>query len=88
MFQAFQSIRELHAARKQFPEFCIPMVIVPASISNNIPGTQLSIGSDTALNAIVQVCSTSGLSKSSSEDEFLLIFGPKVDLKSHKPRTF
>ncbi|XP_063715352.1 ATP-dependent 6-phosphofructokinase, muscle type-like [Symsagittifera roscoffensis] len=55
-FEAFQSIRELHAARKQFPEFCIPMVIVPASISNNIPGTQLSIGSDTALNAIVQCC--------------------------------
>ena len=55
-WQAFQSIRELHLARTSFPEFCIPMVVLPASISNNIPGTQLSIGSDTALNAIVQVC--------------------------------
>ncbi|XP_075266266.1 ATP-dependent 6-phosphofructokinase, muscle type-like isoform X2 [Convolutriloba macropyga] len=55
-FEAFQSIRELHLARTSFPEFCIPMVVLPASISNNIPGTQLSIGSDTALNAIVQCC--------------------------------
>lgn len=29
--------------------------MLPATISNNVPGTDLSIGADTALNAIVEV---------------------------------
>jgi len=31
------------------------MVMVPATVSNNVPGTDLSIGADTALNAITTV---------------------------------
>lgn len=31
------------------------MVMIPATVSNNIPGSDLSIGSDTALNAITDV---------------------------------
>lgn len=31
------------------------MVMVPATVSNNIPGSDLSIGADTALNAITDV---------------------------------
>ena len=31
------------------------MVIIPATISNNVPGTDLSLGADTALNVIVEV---------------------------------
>lgn len=31
------------------------MCMLPATISNNVPGTDLSIGADTALNAIVEV---------------------------------
>ena len=42
-------------AREDYREFCIPMICIPASISNNIPGSELSIGCDTALNAIVKV---------------------------------
>ena len=42
--------------REVFPEFCIPMVILPATISNNVPGTDFSIGSDTALNEITEIC--------------------------------
>jgi 6-phosphofructokinase 1 len=34
------------------PEFAIPMVCLPASINNDLPGSEVSIGSDTALNAI------------------------------------
>ncbi|KTF73390.1 hypothetical protein cypCar_00045483 [Cyprinus carpio] len=30
--------------------------MLPATISNNVPGTDLSIGADTALNAIVETC--------------------------------
>ena len=33
------------------------MVIIPATISNNVPGTDLSLGADTALNVITEVSS-------------------------------
>jgi 6-phosphofructokinase 1 len=39
--------------RDNFPAFNIPMVCVPATIDNNLPGSDLSVGCDTALNAIV-----------------------------------
>uniref|UniRef100_A0AAV2L8H0 ATP-dependent 6-phosphofructokinase n=1 Tax=Knipowitschia caucasica TaxID=637954 RepID=A0AAV2L8H0_KNICA len=53
---ALESLLQLYDARGQFEEFCIPMCILPATISNNVPGTDLSIGADTALNAIVETC--------------------------------
>jgi len=31
------------------------MVILPATISNNVPGTDFSLGSDTSLNEIADV---------------------------------
>lgn len=46
---------ELSSARDKHSEFCVPMVMVPATVSNNVPGSDLSIGSDTALNAITDV---------------------------------
>ena len=39
--------------RANFPAFNIPIVCLPASISNNLPGSEFSIGADTALNNIV-----------------------------------
>lgn len=42
-------------ARKQYPELCIPVVVIPATVSNNVPGTDFSLGCDTALNAIADV---------------------------------
>ncbi|XP_073533747.1 ATP-dependent 6-phosphofructokinase, platelet type isoform X5 [Phyllobates terribilis] len=53
---AFESMQQLAEARGTYEEFCIPMCIVPATISNNVPGTDLSIGADTALNAIMETC--------------------------------
>uniref|UniRef100_A0A665VIC1 ATP-dependent 6-phosphofructokinase n=1 Tax=Echeneis naucrates TaxID=173247 RepID=A0A665VIC1_ECHNA len=47
---------ELYEARGTYEELCIPMCMLPATISNNVPGTDLSIGADTALNAIVETC--------------------------------
>lgn len=43
---------ELHERRELFPEFCIPMICLPASINNDLPGTEVTIGADTALNTI------------------------------------
>ncbi|XP_034078495.1 ATP-dependent 6-phosphofructokinase, platelet type isoform X7 [Gymnodraco acuticeps] len=55
-FEAFESLLQLYEARTTYEEFCIPMCMLPATISNNVPGTDLSIGADTALNAIVETC--------------------------------
>ncbi|XP_037612674.1 ATP-dependent 6-phosphofructokinase, platelet type isoform X1 [Sebastes umbrosus] len=55
-FEAFESLLQLYDARATYEEFCIPMCMLPATISNNVPGTDLSIGADTALNAIVETC--------------------------------
>ncbi|KAL7373560.1 hypothetical protein ABVT39_009617 [Epinephelus coioides] len=55
-FEAFESLLQLYEARAAYEEFCIPMCMLPATISNNVPGTDLSIGADTALNAIVETC--------------------------------
>ncbi|XP_042256034.1 ATP-dependent 6-phosphofructokinase, platelet type isoform X4 [Thunnus albacares] len=55
-FEAYECLLQLFEARATYEEFCIPMCMLPATISNNVPGTDLSIGADTALNAIVETC--------------------------------
>ncbi|MCL4295086.1 MAG: 6-phosphofructokinase [Anaerolineae bacterium] len=50
----YQSAHELFSRRPNFPAFNIPIVCLPASIDNDLPGSELSIGADTALNNIVQ----------------------------------
>lgn len=54
-FEAYHSLVQLYEARGKYPEFCIPMVVIPATISNNVPGSDFSLGCDTALNEIVEV---------------------------------
>jgi len=49
----YQAAHVLHSQRRQYPEFDIPIVCLPATINNDLPATELSIGSDTALNSIV-----------------------------------
>ncbi|KAF4550962.1 ATP-dependent 6-phosphofructokinase [Elsinoe fawcettii] len=55
-FEAFTAVSELRKARPQYPAFRIPMVVLPATVSNNVPGTEYSIGSDTCLNALIDYC--------------------------------
>ena len=55
-FEAFHAVLQLHEAREKYKEFRIPMVVLPATISNNVPGTDFSIGADTALNEITEIC--------------------------------
>ncbi|XP_067107359.1 ATP-dependent 6-phosphofructokinase, platelet type isoform X1 [Osmerus mordax] len=55
-FEALECLLQLYEARGSYEEYCIPMCMLPATISNNVPGTDLSIGADTALNAIVETC--------------------------------
>ncbi len=51
----YQSMLRLYQERANFPAFNIPLICVPATINNNLPGSELSIGADTALNSIVEV---------------------------------
>ncbi len=48
----YETAYNLLKARPNFPAFGIPMVCLPATINNNLPGSELSIGADTALNNI------------------------------------
>ena len=52
-WSGYSAIAKLHAERERFPAFNLPIICLPASINNNLPGSELSIGSDSALNNIV-----------------------------------
>ena len=54
-WQAYQTAYQMYAQRETFPAFNMPIICLPASINNNLPGSELSIGADTALNSIVEV---------------------------------
>uniref|UniRef100_A0A8C2QAD5 ATP-dependent 6-phosphofructokinase n=1 Tax=Cyprinus carpio TaxID=7962 RepID=A0A8C2QAD5_CYPCA len=55
-FEAFVGGLELVTAREKYEELCIPLVVIPATVSNNVPGSDFSIGADTALNTITTTC--------------------------------
>ncbi|MCC5947531.1 MAG: 6-phosphofructokinase [Nitriliruptoraceae bacterium] len=52
-FDGYVAANVLHAARHEHPAFDIPIVCLPLTISNDLPGTELTVGADTALNSIV-----------------------------------
>ena len=53
-WNAYESTYKLISERGNYPAFNIPMICLPATINNNLPGTDFSIGADTALNNIVE----------------------------------
>ncbi|ETS84308.1 hypothetical protein PFICI_02333 [Pestalotiopsis fici W106-1] len=55
-FEAFHAISQLRKARAKYPELRIPFTLLPATISNNVPGSEYSLGSDTCLNELVEFC--------------------------------
>lgn len=52
-YNAYLAAHELVTESPRYPAFRIPIICVPASIDNNLPGTELSIGADTAVNNAV-----------------------------------
>ena len=72
-FEAFSAQLTLTEARLVYPALCIPMVHIPATISNNIPATDFSIGSDTALNVIVRSCDSIRLSANASRKRVFVV---------------
>uniref|UniRef100_A0A667YPI8 ATP-dependent 6-phosphofructokinase n=1 Tax=Myripristis murdjan TaxID=586833 RepID=A0A667YPI8_9TELE len=55
-FEGYEGVLQLYEARNRYDELCIPMCVIPATISNNVPGTYFSLGADTAVNAAMESC--------------------------------
>ncbi|XP_063159489.1 ATP-dependent 6-phosphofructokinase, platelet type isoform X2 [Candoia aspera] len=72
-FEAYLGLLELSAAREKYEAFGIPMVMVPATVSNNVPGSDFSIGADTALNTITDTCDRIKLSASGTKRRVFII---------------
>jgi 6-phosphofructokinase 1 len=53
-WSGYDALLRMARKREAFPAFEIPMICLPATINNNLPGSELSVGADTALNAIVE----------------------------------
>ncbi len=51
--ETYREVSRLLAARDAYPALRIPIICVPATIANNLPATEFTIGADTALNNIV-----------------------------------
>ena len=70
-FNAYLGAHTLIKERDRYPAFNIPIVCVPASIDNNLPGSELSIGADTAVNSTVYTLDAIKLSASASKRCFV-----------------
>lgn len=69
----FETINSLYKERDNYyPNFNIPMICIPASIDNNLPGGEYSIGADTALNNIVSSVDKIKLSAVTNKRCFLI----------------
>ncbi|KPP60005.1 6-phosphofructokinase, liver type-like [Scleropages formosus] len=55
-FEAYEGVLQLAEARSHYDELCMVMCVIPATISNNVPGTDFSLGADTAVNAAMESC--------------------------------
>ena len=54
-FTGYLAALHMVEEKNRYPAFDLPIVCVPASIDNNLPGAELSIGVDTALNNDAEV---------------------------------
>ncbi|MFT4293961.1 MAG: 6-phosphofructokinase [Micropruina sp.] len=71
-WNAYQAAHLLYNERDRYPAFRIPIVCVPASIDNNLPGSELAIGTDTALNVIVEAIDRIKLSASATKRSYVV----------------
>lgn len=71
-FQSYRALTMLHAERKRFPSLGIPMVVLPASIDNNLPGVQMAVGADTALHVAVEAVDRVKLSAAATQRAFVI----------------
>jgi 6-phosphofructokinase 1 len=53
-WSGYQAASALYERRNTFPAFNIPIICLPTTIDNDIAGSELRVGADTALNNIVE----------------------------------
>jgi 6-phosphofructokinase 1 len=53
-WEGYETAYRMCSERENLPAFKIPIICLPASINNNLPGSELAIGADTALNNIAE----------------------------------
>ncbi len=71
-WNGYQAAELMHSERERFPACGLPIVCVPASIDNNLPGSELAIGADTALNVITEALDRIKVSGSAAKRAFVV----------------
>ncbi|MDR2930925.1 MAG: 6-phosphofructokinase [Propionibacteriaceae bacterium] len=71
-WDAYAAVHLMNKERRRYAEFDIPVMCVPASIDNNLPGTAMSIGADAALNVVVDSIDKVKMSASASQRCFFI----------------
>lgn len=72
-FEALSALKTLSQARREYPALRVPLVHLPATISNNVPITEWSIGSDTSINVLVDACDAIKQSASASRNRVFVV---------------
>lgn len=72
-FEAFMSVKILDENRDRYPAFRVPIVGLPATLSNNVPMNEFSIGSDTSLNTLLDACDAVKQSASASRNRVFVV---------------
>jgi 6-phosphofructokinase 1 len=71
-WSAYKIAEMIDKMSEKYTALDIPVVCIPASINNNLPGSELAIGSDTALNTIVEAVDKIKNSADTSRRAFLV----------------
>ena len=71
-FNSYLGAWKIHDERTRYPAFTMPILCIPASIDNNLPGSELSIGADTALNVIADALDKIKMSGSAAQRCFVV----------------
>ena len=71
-FNAYEGAWRIHNERGRYPAFTLPILCIPASIDNNLPGSELAIGPDTALNVITDALDKVKMSGSAAQRCFVV----------------
>nr|WP_309957462.1 6-phosphofructokinase [Arcanobacterium hippocoleae] len=71
-FKGYKAAYSMVHERDRYPAFEIPIACVPASIDNNLPGAEMSIGVDTAINNNAYVIDRIRQSASASQRCFVV----------------
>ncbi len=80
----YQTAYHFIEKRSEIPAFDMPIVCLPATINNNLPGTDFSVGADTALNSIIDSVDKIKESAVANKRVFVVeVMGPVLRLSCH-----